>query len=88
MKFNLKKKQKKKQKGKQRRLRWKQNKQNTEMSKTTKKKENLFPVIYRDVWKVQVERKVKHSADKGSEVWDGLPETPRNSTKVNAKSCS
>ena len=53
-----------------------------------KKKENLFSIIYGDVWKIQMECKVKHSADKGSEVCDGLPETPRNSTKVNAKSCS
>lgn len=29
-----------------------------------KKKENLFSILYRDVWKIQVEHKVKHSADK------------------------
>lgn len=52
------------------------------------KKENLFSIIYKDVWNIQVERKVKHSADMGSKVWNGLTETPRNSTKANAKSWS
>lgn len=31
------------------------------MSKTMKKKENLFSILYGDVWKIQVEHKaVKH----------------------------
>lgn len=37
----------------------------TETSKTMKKKEKLFSIFYRDVWKIQVEQKIKHSADKG-----------------------
>lgn len=40
----------------------------TETSKTTKKKEKLFSIFYRDVWTIWVEHKIKHSADKGSEM--------------------
>lgn len=58
----------------------------TKTSKTTKNKANLFSIFYRDVWKIQVEHKIKHSADKGS--GNDLTEPPRNSTKANAKTCS
>lgn len=53
------------------------------MSQTEKERENI---INRTPRKIQVEHDVKHSVDKGSDVWDSAAETSRNS--INAKFCT